>query len=65
MIPEATMVKITMKSILAARVSSSQHNPTHKSRMQINRMRFPVVIGLLLYICPICKDKHIFTNNHQ
>ena len=46
MMPDATMVKITMKSILAALVSSSQHSPTHRSRMQMNRMRLPVVIWM-------------------
>ena len=46
MIPEATIVKITMKSILAALVSSSQHNPTHNSRMHTKRIMFPVVISL-------------------
>ena len=45
MIPEATMVKITIKSILAALESNIQHNPTHKSRMQIKRIIFPVVIA--------------------
>ena len=65
MMPDATIVKITMKSIFAALVSSSQHNPTHKSRMQMNLMRFPVVIDASLYCCPICKDKYIFNNNHQ
>ena len=44
MIPDATMVKITMKSILAARVSNSQHNPSHNSRMQAKRIKLPVVI---------------------
>jgi len=44
MIPDATMVKMTIKSMRAALVSSSQHNPTHKSRMQAKRMRFPVVM---------------------
>ena len=43
-IPEATMVKMTMKSILAALVSNNQHNPTHNSRMHTNRIAFPVVI---------------------
>ena len=38
------MVKITMKSMRAARVSSSQHNPTHKSRMHTKRIIFPVVM---------------------
>ena len=44
MMPDATMVKITIKSMRAALVSNNQHRPTHKSRMQINRMRLPVVI---------------------
>ena len=44
MMPDATIVKITIKSILAARVSSSQHNPTHRSRIQTKRIAFPVVI---------------------
>ena len=48
MMPDATMVKITMTSILAALVSNSQHKPTHKSRMQMNLMRFPVVIDVSL-----------------
>ena len=44
MMPEATMVKITMKSMRAALVSNSQHKPTQRSRMQINRIILPVVI---------------------
>lgn len=44
MIPEATMVKITMKSIRAALVSKSQHKPSHKSRMHTKRIMLPVVI---------------------
>lgn len=63
MMPDATMVKITMKSILAALVSSNQHSPTHKSRMQMNRMRLPVVIDASFNSCLTRKDKHIFINN--
>lgn len=44
MMPDAKMVKITMKSMRAARVISIQHNPTHKSRIQAKRMILPVVI---------------------
>ena len=63
MIPDATIVKITMKSMRAALVSSSQHNPTHKSRMQTKRMRFPVVIGFVSYVLT-CKGNHyLLTNN--
>lgn len=60
------MVKITMKSILAALVSSNQHSPTHKSRMQMKRIMLPVVIALsslLLFITH--KDTVIFANNYQ
>ena len=49
MMPEAMMVKITMKSILAARVSSNQHKPNHSSRMQAKRMAFPVVIAFSFF----------------
>ena len=48
MMPDATMVKITMKSILAARVSNSQHNPSHSSRMHAKRIQFPVVIRVYI-----------------
>ena len=58
MMPDATMVKITMKSILAALVINNQHNPTHKSRMQIKRIIFPVVITLFT-VCLNCKGSHI------
>ena len=47
--PEATMVKITMKSILAARVSNNQHSTIHNSKMQAKRMIFPVVIALSFF----------------
>lgn len=50
MMPDATMVKITMKSILAALVSSSQHNPSHSSRMQAKRMMLPFVIFSLSFV---------------
>lgn len=50
MMPDAIMVKITMKSILAARVSSNQHNPTHRSRIQVKRMAFPVVIAFWSFL---------------
>jgi len=46
MMPDATMVKITMKSILAARVSNNVHSAIHNSRMQAKRMMFPVVIAI-------------------
>ena len=55
MIPDATMVKITMKSILAARVSNSQHNPSHSSRMHAKRIKLPVVITVSS-LCLTCKD---------
>jgi len=44
MMPDATMVKITMKSMRAARVSNIQHNPTHRSRMHANLIILPVVM---------------------
>ena len=44
--PDATMAKITMKSMRAARVSNSQHKPNHRRRMQVKRMILPVVIVL-------------------
>ena len=44
--PDATMAKITMKSIFAALVSNNQHSPTHRSRMHANRIKLPVVIAL-------------------
>ena len=50
MMPDATMVKITMKSMRAARVSSSQHNPTHRSRMHVKRIIFPVFITTLRFV---------------
>ena len=50
MMPDATMVKITMKSIFAALVINNQHNPTHKSRMQIKRIIFPVFITYLRFV---------------
>ena len=43
--PDATMVKTTIKSMRAALVSSNQHNPTHNSRMHTKRIMFPVVIS--------------------
>ena len=43
------MVKITMKSILAARVSNNQHSTIHNSKMQAKRMIFPVVIALSFF----------------
>ena len=50
MIPDATMVNTTMKSILDARVSSSQHNPSHSSRMHPNLIILPVVIASLSFV---------------
>ena len=65
MMPDATIVKITMKSIVAARESSIQHNPTHSSRMQANLMMFPVVIAFTsLQSFITCKDNDYFLNNH-
>ena len=55
MMPDATMVKITMKSMRAALVISSQHNPSHNSRMHTKRIRLPVVIVQLIFGL-ICKD---------
>ena len=57
MIPDATMVKITIKSMRAALVSNSQHNPSHNSRMQTKRMILPVVI-FLFKNCLTCKGNH-------
>lgn len=57
MMPDATMVKITMKSMCAALVNSSQHNPSHNSRMHTKRMILLVDIGLSCS-CLICKDNH-------
>ena len=37
-------------TILAALVSSSQHNASHNSRMQAKRMIFPVVIVVVLFV---------------
>ena len=44
MIPEATIVKITMKSILGERVTSSTHSASHSAAMKPNLILFPVVI---------------------
>ncbi len=50
MMPDATMVKSTMKSILAALVISSQHNPSHKSRMHTNLMILFVVMTSFAFV---------------
>ena len=65
MMPDATIVKITMKSIFAALVSNSQHSPSHNSRMQAKRMMLPVVIVFNSFQSFItCKDNDYFLNNH-
>ncbi len=57
MMPDATMVKTTIKSMRAALVSSNQHNPSHNSRIHTKRSRLPVVIVQLIFGL-ICKDSH-------
>lgn len=57
MMPDATIVNTTMKSIRAARESSIQHSASHKSRMHTKRMMLPVVIASI-EICLIGKDNH-------
>lgn len=46
MIPEAIIVKITMKSIRGERVISSQHNASHSAAMNPKRILLPVVITM-------------------
>lgn len=59
------MVNSTMKSIFAARVSSSQQSPNHKSRMQANRIQLLVVIALYSFRSLItCKDNDYFLKKH-
>ena len=60
MMPDATMVKSTMKSILAALVSNSQHNPSHNSTMHANRIKLPVDIIASRFVGLIGKGNHIF-----
>ena len=42
--PDAMMVKITLKSILDESVSSNQHSPTHSAAINPNLIFSPVVI---------------------
>jgi len=63
--PDATMVKITMKSIFAALVSNIQHNPTHRSRMHTNLIKLPVVIAFYLLCLITCKGNVFFLFNHH
>ena len=44
MMPEAMMVKITIKSILGERVNSNPHSPTHRAAIKPNLIFSPVVI---------------------
>ena len=44
MMPEAMMVKITIKSILDESVSSNPHSPTHSAAINPNLIFSPVVI---------------------
>lgn len=44
MMPEAMMVKITIKSILGERVNSSPHSPTHRAAIKPNLIFSPVVM---------------------
>ena len=55
MMPEAKIANTTMKSIRAARVSSIQHNASHKSSMHTKRMMLLVVIASVV-ICLTCKS---------
>ena len=48
--PEATIVNSTMKSIFAALVRSSQHSPSHRSRMHTNLMILPVVMTSFVFV---------------
>ena len=47
--PEATMVKITMKSILAARVSNNQHSTIHNSKTYLHLLYLILLVLLLRY----------------
>ena len=49
--PDATMVKITIKSMRAARLISSQHNPSHRSVDELDVLDLGNGLGHAVGLC--------------